>query len=79
MPGSEHQAERRLAWRSARDAMGKRYEEVVDTVVLEGRSVTDAGKTIGYTHRHSAAAAGMERLVEGLFRLARHYGIIKRI
>ncbi|MGX1786853.1 DUF6456 domain-containing protein [Bosea sp. NPDC055332] len=77
LPVSERQQSARDRVRQARAAMGARYAEVVDAVVLHGLTLEAAGRRhCGYRGTDTAAAAAKERLNTGLRCLAVHYGIV---
>lgn len=75
-PITESQMIRRESLRRARKAMRDRHIKIVEDIVLEGRSVADCREHTGYTARQYSSTAAMERLWEGLYRLAEHYGIV---
>lgn len=77
--GSENATQALERYRSARRAMGARYAAVVDAVVLDGRTLEDAGlQESRYKSGKQAAAVAQERLDIGLRDLAVFYGIITR-
>lgn len=78
-PISERQQSARDRIRAARAAMGVRYAEVVDAVVLHGMTLEAAGRRYcGYRQPDSARAAAKERLNSGLRALAVHYDLAVR-
>jgi hypothetical protein len=79
MPPSRMAAQQRADYRAARDALGKKYREAVELILLEGQSnLVDVGKAIsGAASPHTARSVAIERFTAGLFILARHYGFIR--
>ena len=75
---SESMMNRRDSFRQARAAMGEKYAKVVDAVVLEGRTMFEAGKAAGVGKKEIALVVAKERLNYGLRLLAQHYGIMRR-
>lgn len=75
---SERSAIAKDRFRAARRAIGARYGAVVDAVVLEGKTLLDAGRAhCGYTGKDTATAAAKERLNAGLRVLAQLYGLTR--
>lgn len=75
-PISERQQGARDRVRVARRAMTSKYADVVEAVVVNGRSLLDVGiEQCGYTAPQAATAAAKERLSVGLRALAFHYGL----
>lgn len=67
------------AFRKARAAMGGRYAAVVDAVLLDGRTLAEAGVMhSSYRQRDMAGTVAKERLTTGLRTLAVHYGIMSK-
>lgn len=79
MPVSERQAIARSAHRGVTAAIGRKYMEVVDAVVLQEQGDFEAigRKASGMASPHSCRAIATERLTAGLYLLAKHYGLIK--
>lgn len=76
MPVTNSQLVRRESWRRARKAMRDKHVQIVDKIVLEGRSVADVWADTGYNSRQYASSSAIERLCEGLHRLAEFYGMV---
>lgn len=65
--------------RMARNAMGRRYAEVVEGVAVHGMTLLDAGRRYcGYRGVDAATTAAKERLNTGLRALACYYGVAVR-
>ncbi|MQY01331.1 hypothetical protein GHK03_35775 [Sinorhizobium medicae] len=65
-------------FRAARRAIGSRYGAVVDAVVLDGKTLLEAGRAhCGYTGKDTATASAKERLNAGLRILAQLYGLTR--
>lgn len=76
---SERSAIAKDRFRAARRSIGSRYGAVVDAVVLEGKTLLDAGRAhCGYVGKDTATAAAKERLNAGLRVLASVYGLTRR-
>ena len=76
---SERAALAKDRFRTARRSVGNRYGAVVDAVVLEGKTLLDAGRAhCGYVGKDTATAAAKERLNAGLRVLAAVYGLTRR-
>lgn len=76
--GSENATRAIERFRAARRAMGDRFAPVVDAVVLEGRTLEEAGELAGQNGRGAKIAVAGDRLAFGLRELAVFYGIITR-
>lgn len=76
---SERMLAMRDSFRAARRALGDKYGPIVDAVVLEGKTLVEAGRLFGYHSKDSAAASAKERLNTALRLLAQQYGIIRKI
>jgi hypothetical protein len=72
-------AQSRQAYRDARAAIGKKYREAVELILLDGQSdLVGVGKAItGSASPHTARSVAIERFTAGLFMLAKHYGFVK--
>lgn len=78
-PITERAEQARARLKVARAAMGARYAEVVDAVVVQGVTLEAAGRRYtGYRGTDTSAAAAKERLNAGLRALAILYGIAVR-
>ncbi|OWK24145.1 hypothetical protein AJ87_24335 [Rhizobium yanglingense] len=79
-PVSERSAIAKDRFRAARRAVGNRYGAVVDAVVLEGKTLLEAGRAhCGYSGKDTATAAAKERLNAGLRILASIYGLTRKV
>ncbi|MBD9569048.1 hypothetical protein [Ensifer sp. ENS08] len=77
-PVSERSTIAKDRFRAARRSIGSRYGAVVDAVVLEGKTLLDAGRAhCGYSGKDTATAAAKERLNAGLRILAQRYGLTR--
>lgn len=76
--GSESATRAIERFRAARRAMGDRFAPVVDAVVLDGRTLEDAGELAGQNGRGAKIAVAGDRLAFGLRELAVFYGIMTR-
>ena len=77
--GSEAATRALERYRAARRAMGDRFSPVIDAVVIEGRTLAEAGAAVGrYSAGARAEAQAAERLDLGLRELAIFYGVITR-
>jgi hypothetical protein len=75
---AEGRAIARDRYRAARELLGSRYGQVVEGVVVEGKSLGEVGAEITrYKDRGKAIAAAGERLNAGLRLLAVKYGILR--
>ncbi len=75
---SERGAIAKDRFRAARRAVGSRYGAIVDAVVLDGKTLLDAGRAhCGYSGKDTATAAAKERLNAGLRILAQLYGLTR--
>lgn len=78
MPNSEQAAHHRWRYHRAAAAIDPYLRAVVDEVVLRESDLDAAGRMVsGRTDRKQAQAVALDRLREGLRRLAIHYGIMK--
>lgn len=78
-PITERAQHARTNLRKAREAMGRRYADVVDAVVLHGMSLVSAGRRYTpYRGVDAATTAAKERLNGGLRALAVVYGVAVR-
>lgn len=76
MPCNETAAHHRWRFRKARDALDAFLRVAVDGIVLEERGLDDVGRAIsGRADRKQAVAVALDRLREGLRKLAKHYGM----
>lgn len=74
----ERQLERMQAFSEACEALGHRYRQVVDPIVIEEKTVADIRHSLtGHRDRTAATAVAIERLNTGLRRLAVHYGLMR--
>jgi hypothetical protein len=77
MPTSELQAHHRRAYREAVRELGPYFSAVVDPIVLNEQTVESVGLRIsGYRDRNKAIAVALDRLKEGLTRLAEHFRLM---
>ncbi|MEZ0212452.1 MAG: DUF6456 domain-containing protein [Xanthobacteraceae bacterium] len=75
--GSENATRALQRFRSARVRMGDRFGPAVDAVVIEGKTLEDAGISLTkYKSAKQAAAVAQDRLDVGLRLLAVHYGTL---
>jgi hypothetical protein len=72
-PVSQRQAERRAAHRAARAALGDRYALIVEPIVLEDKSIGDLRGLAPMKDKTAASKFNMQKLREGMRRLAKHY------
>jgi hypothetical protein len=74
MPANEAQAHHRRQYRDAEQALGQYFSSVVDAIVLREQSLQAVGLRITpYRKAETAAAIALDRLKEGLLRLAQHF------
>jgi hypothetical protein len=79
MPASHKSAVARASYRQAREAIGKKYREVVELIILEDQTdlVGIGAKVTGTSTAQACRAVAIERFTAGLFLLAKHYGYTK--
>ncbi len=65
-------------YRQARAAMGTRFAPVVDAVLIDGKTLEEAGEVIGQRGRGARIAVAGDRLSSGLRNLAVFYGTLTR-
>lgn len=78
MPVSQRQAIMRGDYRKARQALGKKYRDVVEPILLHDETdlVALGRKVTGTAGRDACRAVAVERFTAGLYLLAKHYGFI---
>lgn len=75
MPASRLAAQSRANYRAARAVLPARYRKPLELFILEGQTdIVAVGKAItGASSAHTNRAVALERLVTGLYLLAKHY------
>lgn len=79
MPNSERAAYHRGQFRGARECLGMYFYRVLDPIILEGRDPAEVGCTIsGHANLDRGRAISVDRLSEGLHRLAIFWGTLQK-
>jgi hypothetical protein len=75
---NEMQEQKRREYRKARAAMGAKYRQVVEVILLQDQDLVSAGKqATGSSVAATCRAVAVERFTAGLFMLAKHYGLLR--
>jgi hypothetical protein len=65
-------------YRKARAALGKKYREPLELILLKDQGLVEVGQAVtGAVAMHTCRAVAIERFTAGLYLLAKHYGFIK--